>query len=309
MKDWTPAGRVPELSQPLQDSMLTESQAPPPPLDSYAPSEGVWSASEPLLPGEALEEISPGSEPIDIMACIKRGFTLTGRNFGMILLVGVIYVGVTIAADSVLSAMDQAVGYEPIGTSNSGSYHSSSSETGSYRFSLYQQDSPLKILLSQILSIFLSLGLTRIGLNLVSGQPVTVAMLFGGGSKLIRAAIATFLFALMVGIGLMLLVVPGIYLALRLGQFQAAIVDRNMGVIEAFKYSSSITTNNRMNLLGLALLSALIALAGCAALMLGLVFALPVIWLSWTVAYRWMQYGRRAAQDHPGTTRPMLANR
>ena len=68
MKDWTPAGRVPELSQPLQDSMLTESQAPPPPLDSYAPSEGVWSASEPLLPGEALEEISPGSEPIDIMA-------------------------------------------------------------------------------------------------------------------------------------------------------------------------------------------------------------------------------------------------
>jgi hypothetical protein len=49
-------------------------------------------------------------------------------------------------------------------------------------------------------------------------------------------------------------------------------------------------------------------LAGCLALCLGLFFAMPVMWLSWIVAYRWMQYGHRAALDHPGTQTPMLAN-
>lgn len=298
MKDWTPSGQVPGLFQPQQ---ATSPMSGPPPAQGanpYATPGSAWGPSAPVLSGEALEEIVPGSEPIDIMACVKRGFTLTGRHFGIILLVGLSYIGITLAADFIFSLMDENLGLKPIQSPTAGSNGGGSQ----------QQGSPLNILLSQALSVFLSLGVTRIGLNLVSGQAVSLGMLFGGGSKWLRAALATLLFAIMVGVGLLLLIVPGIYLALKYGQFQAAIVDRNLGVIDAFKYSSEITKNNRMNLFGLALVSVLISLAGCLALMVGLLFALPVIWLSWAVAYRWMQYGNRVVQDHPGTTRPMLAN-
>jgi uncharacterized membrane protein len=157
-----------------------------------------------------------------------------------------------------------------------------------------------------VLSTFLSLGATRIGLNLVSGKEVNAGMLFGEGRKLLRAIGASILFGLAVAVGLLLLIVPGIYIALRYGQFLAAIVDRDLGIFESFNYSSSLTTNNRLLLLGMWILCVLIILAGFIACGVGLIFAIPVVWLTSMVAYRWMQYGHRAAMDHPGTLTPLL---
>jgi len=77
--------------------------------------------------------------------------------------------------------------------------------------------------------------------------------------------------------------------------------------MDAFNYSSSITTNNRGNLFLFGLLAIAIIFAGILACFIGLIFATPVVWLSALVAYRWMQYGHRAAMDHPGTTTPQLA--
>ena len=172
----------------------------------------------------------------------------------------------------------------------------------------YQQNgSPLSIIISQVLSLFLSLGTMRIGLNLVSGREVNVGQLFGEGGKLLRAIGASILFVLMVAIGLVFLIVPGVYLALRFGQYMKAIVDRDLGVMEAFAYSSSLTTNNRLNLLLLSLLCMLIVLGGMLLCGVGLIFAVPVVWLSSVAAYRWMQYGHRAVMDRPGTQTPLLS--
>jgi len=124
----------------------------------------------------------------------------------------------------------------------------------------------------------------------------------------LRAIGASILFGLMVVVGLLLLIVPGIYLALRYGQFMHAIVDRDLGVMDAFSYSSSLTSNNRLNLLLLNLLNLGIIIAAVIACGVGLIFALPLAWLGSMVAYRWMQYGHRAALDHQGTTTPMLGN-
>jgi len=62
-----------------------------------------------------------------------------------------------------------------------------------------------------------------------------------------------------------------------------------------------------MNLFLLALLSLAVVLAGMLACGIGLFFAIPVTWLSALTAYRWLQFGHRAALDHPGTTTPQLA--
>jgi hypothetical protein len=289
MKDWLPAGQVPEI--------YGHAAAP---ANPYAAPQSDLNDVARITAGEALAEIVPGSEPIDVMACVKRGFDLTCRHFGMILLVGVVYMGVSFGTSLLLGLMDVALGLGQVRQTQF------ESEAGSAFASFQQNGSPLNMLISQVVSIFLSLGISRIGLNLVSGKEFSVGMLFGGGRKLLPALGATILYGLMVGLGMVLLIVPGIYLALRYGQYLTAMVDRDMGIMESFQYSSSLTTNNRMNLFLLVLLAVVIMFAGCLALVVGMIFAFPVVWLSWIVAYRWMQYGHRAALDHHGTKTPML---
>ena len=296
MKDWTPAGQVAGLF----GAPAVAAGPPADPANPYAPPQSAWSEA-PSTATAALQEIDPGSEPIDIGACVKRGFELTTRNFGIIVLVGLTYLGVTFGVGVILGLIDAAFGFGHAG-------HAQWPSGAGGSMATYQQNgSPLSVIVSQVLSSFLSLGVIRIGLNLVSGREVAVGQLFGEGRKLLRAIGATILYLLMVAFGMMLLIVPGIYLALRFGHYKMAIVDRDMGIMEAFNYSSSLTTNNRGNLFLLGMLSMLIIFAGLLACFIGLIFAAPVVWLSYVVAYRWMQYGHRAAMDRPGTQTPLLA--
>lgn len=299
MKDWLPAGQVPEIS--AQSSATAPPAADP--ANPYSTPDSTWTETAPVRQGEALEEIVPGSEPIDVGGCVKRGFELTVRNFGMLLLVGIIYIGVTIAASAVMGLVDYSMGW---GQSTQRVFHSESGQTS---FSYHQAGSPLNMIINHAVSVFLALGATRIALNVVSGREFSIGMLFGGGKKLLPAFGAGILYMLMVIVGLLLLIVPGVYLAIRYGQYLHAMVDRDLGVMESFRYSSSITTGNRLNLFLLALLFIAIALVGIIACCVGLFFAVPVIWLSGVVAYRWLQYGHRAALDHPGTQTPMLGSR
>lgn len=294
MKDWIPAGQVPDLF----GSAATAAD----PSNPYAAPVSSLNPVAQFTSGDSIDEIVPGSEPIDVMACVKRGFDLTVRNFGNILIIGIVYFAISLGLGLVVALADHALGYGPGNQTsfqmNFGAGFSTTQQSGSF----------LGAIIRNLVSIFLSLGVTRIGLNLVSGRETSLGMLFGGGRKFLPAIGATILYMLMVIIGLLLLIVPGIYLAMRYGQYLTAMVDRDLGVMDSFAYSSSITTNNRMNLFLLALMAILISLAGCLALCVGLLFAMPVIWLGWVVAYRWMQYGHRAALDHSGTTTPMLVN-
>lgn len=294
MKDWQLAGQVPGIFQTPSGPATPVAD----PSNPYAAPDSTWTEVARITAGEALTEIVPGSEPIDVGGCVKRGFDLTCRHFGMILLVGLVYFAVSVVASILLGLMNSALGW--------GNHQIITSGSGATNMSYQQNGSPLNIIITQVLSMFLSLGVTRIGLNLVSGKEFTIGMLFEGGKKLLPAIGASILYVLMVFLGSLLLIVPGIYLAIRYGQYLTAMVDRDLGIMESFQYSSSITTNNRMNLFLLAVLGFLIGIAGCLALCVGLVFAIPVAWLSWLVAYRWMQYGHRAALDHHGTQTPML---
>jgi hypothetical protein len=290
MKDWIPAGQVPELFAAAVNPGVPAAD----PANPYAAPQSAWTEAVPAA-GTELMEITPGSEPIDVVVCVKRGFEITKRQFGTILLVGVVYFAVFMGLSMVLAMLQ--------GIFAAGRSYGMESTSGGIEIVLMI----VSQVISQVLSIFLGLGLTRIGLNLVSGKAVSVGMLFGEGGKLLRAIGATFLFGAMMIVGFLLLIVPGVYIALRYGQYMVAIVDRDLGVMDALSYSSSLTTNNRWNMLVLALLAMVIVFAGMLACFIGLIFAAPVAWLSYIVAYRWMQYGSRATMDHPGTTTPLLS--
>ena len=86
---------------------------------------------------------------------------------------------------------------------------------------------------------------------------------------------ASILVGLAIGIGFVLLIVPGI-LAMVFFIFSTVIViDRDLGPIEAMKESMRIGRGYRWSLLGLVVLLALIVFVGMLALFVGLLVAMP----------------------------------
>jgi uncharacterized membrane protein len=104
--------------------------------------------------------------------------------------------------------------------------------------------------------------------------------------KLLRFLIAYLLFGIMLSIGLALLVIPGVYLGLRLQFFYASMVDEDTGVIESFRRSWEITKGCTIKLFVLMLIMTLIYFAGFAVLFIGIFVAIPFTTLMYAYTYR-----------------------
>lgn len=295
MTDWVPAAQVPVLTG---NAIISEGAYEQP--FAYSTGRGQ------------IEEILPGSAPIIGTACIKRGWDLAVRHIGPMIATAVIFLAVSIAVSMVVSIVGSLMGL--VGGSSSTSFSTSAGATMTSTaiqsgkggvmvgFQLFDN------VISGLINVFLTLGVKRICLNAVSGKQISVGMLFGQGRLLLRGFGASVLYVLMVIFGLLLFIFPGIYLALRYGQYLAVMVDKDLGIMDSFSQSAKITQNNLVNLFVIYLLSMLVGIAGCLALGVGLLFAYPVIWLAAAVAYRWMQYGGRAILDDPMTGQPLLSS-
>ena len=292
MSDWTPSGQVSGLFSDV-------SPASDGALNPYAiPSTASNNLLAPFTPG-ALGEIPPGSADLPIMEVLKRSFLLTKRNFGNLLGIGFVYIVVSFGIQFVLTLLDKSLGMgsEVVQRFPGGgmvSTHQLSFGVG---------------LLSMFPTCYLLAGINRILLNLGSGDQARLEMLFSQGAKTLRMVGGMLLFYLVVVLGLILFIVPGVYLALRFGYFQYAIVDRNLGIIDAFKYSSELTKNNRLNLLGLFVIMFFVMIAGALALVIGLIFALPLVAMMLPVAYRFLQFGGAALRDDEDSKVPLLQGR
>ncbi len=97
---------------------------------------------------------------------------------------------------------------------------------------------------------------------------------------------ATVLVGLVIVLGLLLLIVPGIIFGLMFMFTSFIVIDRALGPIDAMKESKRITSGYRWRLLGFVLLLALINLAGVIALVVGLLVTVPVTSIAFANAYR-----------------------
>lgn len=87
-------------------------------------------------------------------------------------------------------------------------------------------------------------------------------------------------------LGLIFLIVPGIYFAMKYYFAVNLVIDKKMGPIEAMKASSKMTEGIKWRLLGLGLVSLGIIILGLLALGVGFIVALPVVVLADVHVYR-----------------------
>lgn len=137
-----------------------------------------------------------------------------------------------------------------------------------------------------IFSIYLGIGLAKILLAVARGQSTSFSELFTGGGLILPVLLATILVTLIVGVGLVLLIIPGIILGLMLSQYYFLIIDRQIGVIESLSLSRELTAGNKLTLFGMYLLAVigglLLILVTCG---VGLLIVYPYLGLLAVVVY------------------------
>lgn len=101
---------------------------------------------------------------------------------------------------------------------------------------------------------------------------------------------ASILVGLCVVLGLLLLVIPGIMLALRWMFVQYLVIDKKLGVIAAMKESARITKGHRWQLLVFLLAIAGLNILGVLALVVGLLVSVPVTTFALVHAYRTLEH-------------------
>ena len=135
---------------------------------------------------------------------------------------------------------------------------------------------------------FLSIGLLKVTLGVARGQAADVGMLFQGGDQFFRFSMVSLLYGIMVFLGTLAFIVPGVYLALRFWPATYFVVDKDCGVSDAFALAGKFTEGNKLSLIYVFFLSIAVFLMGVIALCVGLVVAYPVVSMMWTIAYMMM---------------------
>jgi uncharacterized membrane protein len=160
-----------------------------------------------------------------------------------------------------------------------------------------EEPSLIGTLISLVLSTFVSMGVTAFYLA-AHDNPQTVDLsLLWHPRPFWKFLGASILVGLTIGIGFVLLIVPGIIAILFFMFTTFIVIDKELGPIEAMKESMRIGRGYRWTLLGFIAVVALILLAGLIALFVGLLVAMPVTTLAFVHAYRVLSHTS-------GTTRP-----
>ena len=150
------------------------------------------------------------------------------------------------------------------------------------RFMEYKT-SPLEALLKLIgLAYFLMfVPLIRypakwLNLRAMRGETFDIKELFSGFKNFLNIILANFLVAAIIGLGFIMLIVPGIIFACRLAFVPYLVMDRKLDPIKAVEASWELTRGYSWKIVGMGLMAVGVVILGFMALIVGVIFA--VIW-------------------------------
>lgn len=144
----------------------------------------------------------------------------------------------------------------------------------------------LMLAVSLFVQITLELGLMWIALKLIDNQPVTYTDLFKMYPSAGHSLFATVIAGIMVVLGLIVFIVPGVIIAMRLSQTGFLIVEWRMSGVAALKKSWEITRGHTLQLFFLTLVICVLNILGAIAVLIGLLVTIPMTTLAMAYVYR-----------------------
>ena len=157
-------------------------------------------------------------------------------------------------------------------------------------FGMPAQGSIVGRVIVQIVSLLIScifmLGYVKNIFQALDGEEPQFSAYGQQSRKIITYLIANILFSIAVCIGTVLLIIPGIYLYLRLQFFTAFIVEEDCGIIESLQKSWNMTQGQALPLFLLLLTMIGTAIVGCILFFVGFFVAIPLIYMMQCYTFR-----------------------
>lgn len=131
-------------------------------------------------------------------------------------------------------------------------------------------------------------GIVVMCLKQIQGREISFGDLFSVFNKTLPLFLAAVLINIMVSLGFLLLILPGIYLGVSYLLVVPLIIDRDLGVWEAMEASRKAITKSWFRVFGLYLLLLLIVMVSMIPLGIGLLWSVPLMAMAFMTMYQKM---------------------
>jgi len=130
-------------------------------------------------------------------------------------------------------------------------------------------------ILANILSPILGVGYYFVAFQIMRNREYGFGDFFHGFKKFLPVFLTALISGILIGIGFVLLILPGIYLAVAYLFAQLFVIDKNLSFWSAMEASRKVITKKWFSFLGLGLLLALVNILGLIILGVGLLVTIP----------------------------------
>jgi hypothetical protein len=222
-----------------------------------------------------------------IETALNEGWRLTKKNWGGLLALGLLSMVIGAAITLVLTLI---FGVDAL-TNLSG-------ESDLSNFIL-------NLIYTLLYSVF-AINSIKILIDYTRGHELKILNIFEMSQPLMRQAfkffLASILYGLIMMLGFILFIVPGIYFAVKYGFVFNILADKDITISEAFKLAGKITEGNIWKLLGLYFVSTLIVLLGIIVLIVGIIPAIMITYMAYFYVYTHLMDKHVAHHEtHPAT--------
>jgi len=224
------------------------------------------------------EELNVGSGPqagaparFEVGEAISTGWEITKRNLGFLVALVVVAILLNLVvqlpgiAASVMAQMEVQQGQPP--------------NMGLIMFS------NLWNLPAVAFSLFIGCGQTLACLRVARGEVASIGDLFAGGRFFLRSLLLYLVFAILLFVGCLACIIPGIYVLIRLWPYMFVLVAEDRPGLDSLTRTWELTNLNQTTSLVLIIALAGIYLLGALACGIGVLISLPVCLMAATVAY------------------------
>lgn len=132
----------------------------------------------------------------------------------------------------------------------------------------------------------MSAGIVMLALKHATNTPTSATEIFAYFSKAPRLLLLNIILYVMIFIGFLLFILPGIYLMVAWSMAVPLAVEKNMGVWQALETSRKAVTKKWFKFLGLFLLFMVVITIAAIPLFIGLIWVLPWVTLAYAMLYR-----------------------
>lgn len=137
-----------------------------------------------------------------------------------------------------------------------------------------------------LIQLFLSLGFIKIMLRLVQDDYVEVIDMFNNFKPFLSYFVASFLYGISVALGILLLIIPGIFIAIRFQFYPYFILENNDSSFAALQKSFYLSQNLTLELLLLGIVVIALNIAGILLFGVGVILTYPLTTMAIAVVYK-----------------------